>query len=142
MMNTTNNPTPSYVYGITLYDLYLTDLGKEINGKQALLYFLCYTNLYKNDDETYEIVLEKVKNMINKMHQKNPESKKQNLNDLFKKYSSNNAESKAIIQNILIDLKDSGRDKKKGIKREYADLNYNTPEKDKLIIPKKRKAEK
>ena len=137
MMNATNNPTPSYVYGITLYDLYLTDLGKEINGKQALLYFLCYTNLYKNDNEDYNIVLEKVKNMIDKMHQKNPESKKQNLNDLFKSYYSD--ESNKLIQNVLLNLKDSGRDKKKGIKREYVDLNYNTPEKEKLKISKKRK---
>ena len=78
----------------------------------------------------------------NLIHKKNPHSKKQNLIDLFKKYSSNNAESKALIQNVLINLKDSGRDKKKGIKREYADLNYNTPEKDKVKVPKKRKSEK
>ena len=130
--------TPAYVYAVTLYDLYLTDLGKKINGEQALLYFLAWTNLYDGKPEK----LAKVENMINLIHKKNPHSKKQNLIDLFKKYSSNNAESKALIQNVLINLKDSGRDKKKGIKREYADLNYNTPEKDKVKVPKKRKPEK
>ena len=103
---TENMKAPAIAYGLVLYDLYLSDLGKELNGEQALLYFLVYL---KNRSETH---LLKVENLINNMHKLNPNTKKQNLIDLFKKYSSNNAESKILIKNVLEKLKDSDKKRK------------------------------